>query len=156
MRVETANGAPEFISLRVEENERGCEFEAVHRCEFHAHFLLDIKADDMDAFADADFVIKFLFQLVNDGLNCGAANSIGRLKFKQDRRACADHCLHFFGIVHQRGLARMQDAPRGEQRNDDDAKRQVVVPFWLVCEQDEARHQRKTNSYGDKGILVGY
>jgi hypothetical protein len=54
----------------------------------------------MDFFANADFVIKFLFKLVNDGLNLGACNSEGGLKLKQDGCAGADHCPHRFGIVH--------------------------------------------------------
>jgi hypothetical protein len=59
----------------------------------------------VNPFANADLVIKFLFELVNGGLNLGACNSERGLKFKQDGRACANHCPHRLGIVHKRRLA---------------------------------------------------
>jgi len=62
LRVETADGAPEFIALRVEEDEGGREFEAVHGSEFPADGFLHIQADDFD------FAAKFLFEPVNGRL----------------------------------------------------------------------------------------
>lgn len=101
-------------------------------------------------------VAKFFFEPVNDGLNCGAANSIWGLKFKQDRRASSDHFPHLYGVIHQGGLARMQDAPGGEKRGHDDAEGEIVVPFRLVGQQDEACHQPKPERDDNEGILVDY
>ena len=105
LRVKCANGAPDFVALRVEENKRGRKFKTIHGCKLHADSFLDIQADKVDLFANVDLAIKFLFKLVNGGLHLGACNSVGGLKFKQNGRACADHCLHRLGIVHERGLA---------------------------------------------------
>jgi hypothetical protein len=149
LRVEFAGHAPDFVALRIEEDKGWGEFKTVYGAQFHACLILNVQADDVDLIA------KFLFELVNDGLNRGAANSIGRLEFEQDRRACPNHGLHFFCIFHQRGLARVQDAPGGNQPQDDDAKGEVVIPFGFVGQQDEACNDCKHNGYDNKGILVG-
>ena len=107
LRIEYADCAPHFIALCVEENKGGGEFKIIHRREFLADRFLNIQADDMDRIANADSVIEFFFQLVNDGLNLCAGNSVGGLKFEKHGRASADHGLHTFGIVHERCLARM-------------------------------------------------
>ena len=107
MWVKRADSAPDFVALRAEENKSGREFKTVHGGKFPADGFLNVQADDMDLFVDADLAIKFLFKPVNGGLNLGACNSVGGLKFKQDGRACADDCPHCFGIVHERRLARM-------------------------------------------------
>jgi len=135
LRVEGADGAPDFIALRVEENESGSEFKTIHGGKFPADGFLNIQADEVNLFADADLAIKFLFKLVNGGLNLGASNSIGGLKFKQDGRACADYGLHLSGVVHQRRLSWMQNDPGGNQRGDDDPKGEKVAPFWFVRQQ---------------------
>ncbi len=105
MRVEFTDGAPGFIAFCIEENKGWGEIEIVHGGKFHACLILNVQADDVDLAA------KFCFELVNDGLNRCAANSIWRLEFKQNGRAFADHGLHLLGIFHKRGLARVQDAP---------------------------------------------
>jgi hypothetical protein len=66
--VETADGAPEFIALPVEENEGGCELEAVGGGEFLADGFLDIQADDVNRLANCGAVIQFLFEPVNGRL----------------------------------------------------------------------------------------
>ena len=101
LRVEVADHTPDLIALCVEEDKGWSEIKVVHRGKLHAGLVLNVQANDVDLAA------KFCFELVNDGLNCGAANSIWRLKFEEDGRARSDHRLHFFCIVHQRGLARM-------------------------------------------------
>ena len=101
MRVKFADGAPDFVALCVEEDKGWCEIEIVHGGKFHAGLFLNVQANDVDLAA------KFCFELVNDGLNCGAANSIGRLEFQQNRGAFADHGLHFLCVFHERGLAWM-------------------------------------------------
>lgn len=149
MRVESANVAPEFISLRIEEDEGRRKFKTIHRGKFHAGCFLNVQADDVDLTA------KFFFELVNDGLNRGAANSIGRLKFQQNRRTRADHRSYFFGIVHEGRLARMQDAPGGKERRDDHSESKIVVPSWFVGQQDEARHECQSDRDREERILVG-
>jgi hypothetical protein len=90
LRVECADGAPDFIALRVEEDEGGREFKSVRGGKFPADRFLNVQADEVNLFADADLAIKFLFEPVNGGFYLGACNSEGRLEFEQDRRACAD------------------------------------------------------------------
>jgi hypothetical protein len=107
----------------------------------------------VDLFVDADLIIKFLFKPVNGGLNLGACNSVGGLKFKQDGRACADHCPHRFGIVHQRRLAWMQNNPGGNQTCDDNSEGEVVVQFRLVCKQHQASGDCQNNGDNNKGIF---
>jgi len=114
LRVKRADSAPEFVALRVEEDEGGCKLEAVRGGEFPADGLLNVQADDVNLSADADLIIEFLFEPVNGRLNLGAGNSIGGLEFEQDGRASADEGLHLFSIVHQRGLDRVQDDPGGD------------------------------------------
>ncbi len=149
MRVEVADGAPDFVALRIEEDKGWGEFKTVYGGKFHACLILNVQADDVDLIA------KFLFELVNDGLNRGAANSIGRLEFKQNGCAFAYHGLHLLRIFHKWGLARVQDAPGGNQPQDDNAKGEVVIPFGFVGQQDEACNDCKHNGYDNKGILVG-
>lgn len=108
MRIEVADHAPDFVAFCVEEDKSWGEIKLVHGGEFHTRLILNVQANKLDFFA------KFCFELVNDGLNCCAANSIRRLEFEQHGRAITDHFLHFFGIFHERGLAGMQDRPRGE------------------------------------------
>ncbi len=111
MWVERADGTPEFFALRVEEDKGGCELEAVHGGEFPADGFLNIQTDEVNPFADANAIIQFLFEPVNGGLNLGAGNSVGGLKFEQDGCASADQGLHIFGVVHQGGLNGVQDNP---------------------------------------------
>ena len=99
--VEVADHAPNFITLCVEEDKSWSEIKVVHGSKFHASLFLNVQANDVDLAA------KFCFELVNDGLNCGATNSIWRLKFEEDGRARPDHRLHFFCVIHQWSLARM-------------------------------------------------
>ena len=80
-------------------------------------------------------IAKFFFEPVNDRFYRGTANSIRRLKLEQNGRACPDHFLHHFGIVHERRLTRMHDDPGGEQACDDHAKGEEIIPFWVVREQ---------------------
>ncbi len=149
LRVKVADGAPDFIALRVKKYKSGGEVEVVHGGEFHACLFLNVQANDVD------LVAKFCLELVNDGLNGCAANSVGRLKFKQNGRACPNHRFDFLGVFHERGLARVQDAPCGEKPQNDNAKGEVVIPFGFICKQDETRHQTKADSNGNEGILVG-
>ena len=107
MRVEFADHAPDFVALRVKEYKGGGEFKTIQRCKFLADTLLNIEADDVYRRANADGVGQFLFELVNDGLNLGAGNSEGGLKFKQDGGSRTDERLHLFCIVHERGLTWM-------------------------------------------------
>jgi hypothetical protein len=102
-----------------------------------------------------ELTVCFFFELVNDGLYRGAANSIRGLEFEQDGCAVADHGLHHFGIVHQRGLARMQDCPCRDQAGDNDTESEVVFCFGFVGQQDHPCNKNEQNAYGDKGILVG-
>jgi len=133
--VKRADGAPDFVALRVEENKGGREFKTVHGGKFPADGFLNVQADDMDLFVDANLAIKFLFEPVNGGLNLGACNSEGGLEFKQDGCACSDPCLYFPGVVHERRLARMKNGPGCDQRGDDDPKGEEVIPFWFMCKQ---------------------
>jgi hypothetical protein len=135
LRVKCANGAPDFVALRVEENKSGREFKTVYGGKFHADSFLDIQADNVEFFTDADFVINFLFKLVNGGLNLGAGNSERRLEFQQDGCACADHCLYLFGVIHERCLTRMQNNPGCDQGGNDDPECEEIIPFWFVREQ---------------------
>jgi len=150
LRVEVADHAPDFIALCVEEDKGWSEIKVVHRGKFHAGLVLNVQANDVDLAA------KFCFELVNDGLNCGAANSIWRLEFKENGCAFADHRLHVLCIFHERGLAWMKYAPGGNKPDNNDSEGQIVIPFWSICEQDKARHQGKPNCEGNKGVLVGY
>jgi hypothetical protein len=99
----------------------------------------------VDAFANADFVIQFLFELVNDGLNLGAGNSEGGLEFEQDGCARANEFLDGHGIAHQRGLARMQDYPCGNKGGDNHPKGKEIIPFWFVCEQNASSNDHQTD-----------
>jgi hypothetical protein len=138
LRVEGADGAPDFIALRVEENKSWREFKTIHGDKFPANRFLNVQADKVNLFADADLAIEFLFEPVDDRLNLGACNSEGGLKFEQDGRTCANEGLHLFGVVHQWRLAWMQNNPGGNQRSDDDAKGEKIAPFWLVRQQHVA------------------
>ena len=101
MRVKFTDGAPDFIALCIEKDKGWGEIEIVYGGKFHACLVLNVQADNVDLTA------KFCFEPVNDGFNCGAANSIWRLKFEEDGRARPDHRLHFFCVIHQWSLARM-------------------------------------------------
>jgi hypothetical protein len=107
LRIEFADHAPDFVTLRVKENKSRREFETIDGGKFFADSLLNIQTDNVNWAANADLAIKFFFKLVNDGLYFGASNSEGGLKFKKYGCARADHCLYAFGIVHERRLARM-------------------------------------------------
>ena len=107
LRIEYANRAPHFIALCVEENKSWGEFKIINSCKFPANRFLNIYADDMNGSADGNSTLKFFFKLVHDGLNLGAGNSVGRLKFEKYRGASPDHILHNLCIVHERCLARM-------------------------------------------------
>jgi hypothetical protein len=138
LRVEFADLTPYFTALRVEEDEGGGEFKAIGRGQFPPGLLLNVQADDVDAFSDADFVIEFCFERVDDGLNLGAGNSVGGLKLEQDGRARADHFLHRPRIVHEGRLARMQNDPGCDQAGGDHGEGKVIVPFGFVRKQDES------------------
>jgi hypothetical protein len=62
LRVKLADHTPDFISIGVKVDEGGCEFKAIYRRKLHANLFLDVEADDMD------LIVKFQFELVNDGL----------------------------------------------------------------------------------------
>ena len=94
MRVEIAYCAPDLISVGVKIDECWGKLKAIYGRKFHADLFLDVEADDVD------LITKFLFELVDDGLQRDAAYSVGGLEFEQDRFASPDHCLHFFGIIH--------------------------------------------------------
>ena len=126
MRVKVADGAPDLIAFCIEKDKGWSEIEIVHGGKFHAGLVLNVQANDVY------LVAKFCFELVNDGLNCGAANSIGRLEFKQNGRTLADHGFYFLGIFHEWGLARMEDAPCRNKPQNDNGKGEVVIPFWFV------------------------
>jgi hypothetical protein len=85
---------PEFIPLSIEINEGGRKFETIDRRQFAPYFFLDIKTDEKDP------VTKFVFELVHDGLQLGAGNSVRGLEFQQDRFALPDHGLHRLGVFH--------------------------------------------------------
>lgn len=68
MRVKFTDLPPDFVALCIEEDEGGGEFKIVERGKFHACGFLNVQADEVNAFADADFTVQFLFELVNDGL----------------------------------------------------------------------------------------
>jgi hypothetical protein len=138
LRVEIANGTPNLVTLCVEKNKSRREFKTIYGRKLHTDTFLYVQADKVDLFADAGLAIKFLFKLVNGGLNLGACNSEGGLKFKQDGRTCADDCLHRFGIVHERSLAGMQNHPGHDESDDNNSKGEVVVQFWLVRKQHKA------------------
>jgi hypothetical protein len=140
--------------LRIEEDKSGCEFETVHRGKFPADGFLNVEAYDVDLSADADLVIKFLFEPVNGGLNLGAGNSIGGLEFEQDGCASADEGLYLFGVVHQRGLDRVQNDPGGDQCGDDNPEGEEIVPFWLIGEQHKTSGNDQTGSHKDKGVFT--
>jgi hypothetical protein len=103
--------------------------------------------------ANADLAINFLFKLVNGGLNLGACNSEGRLKFKQDGCACADHCLDSPGIVHEWRLAWMENNPGCDKRSNDNPEGEVVAQFWFVRKQHEARGDCQHNGNYEEGIF---
>jgi len=126
---QSAHLAPDFITCGVKINKRGRIFKTVKRRQFAADVFLYIEADEMYLIA------KFFFEPVNDGFYRGTANSIRRLELKQNGRACPDHFLHYFGIVHERRLTRMHDDPGGEQACDDHAEGEEIIPFWFACEQ---------------------
>jgi hypothetical protein len=149
LRVELTDHAPEFVALGIEEYECRCEFKAVYWREFHACGFLNVQADDVQ------LTFGFFFELVNDGLYRGAANSIGGLEFEQDGCACADHGLHYFRIIHQRGLARVKDGPCRDQAGNDDAEGEVVFCLGFVGKQDHPCDKNEQKAYTDKGILVG-
>ena len=104
--------------------------------------------------ATGRFGAEMMVELVNDGLNLGAGNSVGRLKFEQHGCAGADHGLHAFCIVHERCLARMQDHPGCKKPADDHAESEVIIPFWFVGKQDEPRCNNKAQGNKNKGVLT--
>ncbi|MBI5954132.1 MAG: hypothetical protein HY865_20940 [Chloroflexi bacterium] len=57
MRVEAADGAPDLVPLRVEEDEGRRELEAVDGSEFPADGFLNVQSDDVNGLANADLVI---------------------------------------------------------------------------------------------------
>jgi len=153
LRVECANRAPDFVALRVKINKGGCEFKIVNGSKFHADSFLNIQTDKVNLFTNADFVINFLFKPVNGGFYLGAGNSEGGLKFEQDGRAGADQCLHRFGVIHQRCLARMQNDPGGNEAGDNDPEGEIVVYFWLVGKQHKAGGNYQYNRSYKKGVF---
>jgi hypothetical protein len=134
LRIECANVTPEFITLCIEEDKSGREFETVHGGKFPADGFLNVQAYDVNLPSDADLIIKFLLEPVNGGLNLGAGNSIGGLEFEENGCASANEGLHLFGVVHQRSLDRVQNDPGGDQCGDDNPKGKKIVPFWLIGE----------------------
>jgi hypothetical protein len=91
-----------------------------------------------------DLIAKFLFELVNDGLQRDATYSVGRLEFEQDGFAFADHGLDFFCVIHEQGRARMQDCPGNDQTSDNHTEGEVIVPFWLVRQQNDPGDEGET------------
>jgi hypothetical protein len=134
LRVETADQTPEFFSLRVEEDECGCEFKTINRREVFANLFLNIQADENNA------VSKFFFEPVNGGLCGGAANSVWRLKFEQDGLSCADQGIYSLGITHEGCLNRVQDDPRSDESRDDRPEGEKIPPGGGVSQQDQACH----------------
>jgi len=61
LRVKTADCAPDFVALRIEEDEGGRELKPVGGRKFPADGFLDVQADDFD------FAAEFLFKPVNGG-----------------------------------------------------------------------------------------
>ncbi len=135
--------------MSIEENEGWGEFKAVNRRKFAANRFLDIQADKKDLIA------KFNFELVHDGLDRSASNSIWGLEFEQDGFARTDHILDHLGIVHQRSLTRVHHDPCREQASDDDAKGQIITPFWFVGKEHEPDDKCQRRSYQQEGILIG-
>lgn len=68
--VEFSNCAPEFIALRIKENKSRGKVKAVNRSQVLADLFLNIQADE------EDLTFQFFFELVNDGLCGGTANSV--------------------------------------------------------------------------------
>lgn len=126
--IEAADFAPQLVALRIEENECRRVFEVVNRLQLVTSFALNVDVDNVD------FIAQFLFQPVHDGFCCGAVNSVGRLKFEQDRFATTDHLLDSFGVCHQGRLPRMQNNPGYHQAGHNRAERNEVPPFRLMCE----------------------
>lgn len=148
LRVEIADGAPDFVALRVEENEGGSGFKTIHGRKFAANGFLDVEANE------EELISKFLFELVNDGLYGCAGNSVWRLEFEQDGFACADHIPHHFGIVHERGLARVHDEPGRDQPAEDHTECKVIRPFWIAGEKYQPRHHCQRGGDQNEGILI--
>ena len=70
LRIETPHFTPEFITIPIEVNERGCKFKAVDRGQFSPDLLLYVQTDNKE------LVDEFIFELVHDGLDLSAGNSI--------------------------------------------------------------------------------
>jgi hypothetical protein len=139
LRFETADRSPKLIAFGVEENKGGREFEPVQGREFLGDILLNVQTDDLN------LITQFLFELVDDGLESGANNSIGGLEFEQDRYAIPDHGLHLPGVIHQGGLSRMQYDPGSDDEPHNQAEGEVIPPFWSAGEQDQPAHPRQQN-----------
>jgi len=154
LRIEFADRAPEFIPLGIEEDKSWRKCEVIKRCELAAHGFLDIDADNMNGNTNADLFIQFLFERVNDGLYLGAGYSEGGLKFEQNGGAGTDHVFHDLCVVHERGLARMQDDPGRQQARKNNPKCKVLVPARLVGQQDQAGNREKAQRDKNKGILT--
>jgi hypothetical protein len=98
--------------------------------------------------------LKFVFELVHDGLNLGAGNSVGRLKFKQNWRASSDHILDSFRIIHERRLTWMQNDPCRNKTCHDDTKGEVIVPLGLIGKQDNSGRNNERQGNENEGILT--
>lgn len=53
LRIEFANGAPDFITLVIKEDEGWGELKIVNGSQFPSSVFLNINADDVDGFANA-------------------------------------------------------------------------------------------------------
>jgi len=106
--VEAADLSPDLTALWVEEDKGWRKLDAKDRCQFVTDGFMDVDADDLD------LVAQFLFQPIDDGLDLGANNSVGRLKFQQDGVAGADRRLNRYRVLQQRGLPGVQDEPGHE------------------------------------------
>lgn len=94
LRIQSPHFTPEFIPILVKIDKGGSELETIDWCKIPPNLLLDVETDEQD------FISKFVFELVHDGLQLCAEDSIRGLEFQQDRLALPDHGLDRFGIVH--------------------------------------------------------
>jgi len=76
LRIEASYFTPDFFPVLVKVNEGGGELKTIDKGQFATDFFLDVETDEKN------FVSKFVFELVHDGLNACAANSVGGLEFQ--------------------------------------------------------------------------